>query len=76
MFHVTSPILVTTFTHFGDIFHKLLCTYLKVDILRHEINGWEFAGNNLGFAGRLLYNRELTKETKVGLLLKRLKPLC
>lgn len=38
-----------------------------------EINDREFAGNNLDFAGSdLLYNKKLTKETKVGLLLKRM----
>jgi hypothetical protein len=38
-----------------------------------EINDREFAGNNLDFAGSdLLYNKELSKETNVGLLLKRM----
>ena len=38
-----------------------------------EINDREFAGNNKDFAGSdLLYNKELTKDTKVGLLLKRM----
>ncbi len=36
-----------------------------------EINDREFAGNNLDFAGsNLLYNRELSKETNVGMLLR------
>ena len=38
-----------------------------------EINNREFAGNNFDFAGSdLLYNKELSKETRVGLLLKRM----
>ena len=38
-----------------------------------EINDREFAGNNLDFAGSdLLYNKELTKETNVGLLIRRM----
>ena len=37
-----------------------------------EINDREFVGNNLDYAGsNLLYNRELSKQTNVGLLLKR-----
>ena len=36
-----------------------------------EINDREFAGNNLDFAGsNLLYNKELSKETNVGMLLR------
>ena len=38
-----------------------------------EINDREFAGNNKDFAGSdLLYNKELTKDTKFGLLLRRM----
>ncbi len=38
-----------------------------------EINDREFAGNNLDFAGSdLLYNKELSKETNIGLLLKKM----
>jgi len=38
-----------------------------------EINDREFEGNNLDFAGsNFLYNKELSKDTRVGLLLKRM----
>lgn len=38
-----------------------------------EINNREFAGNNLDFASsNLLYNRELSKDTDVGMLLTRM----
>ncbi len=38
-----------------------------------EINDREFEGNNLDFAGsNFLYNKELSKETSVGLLLRRM----
>ena len=36
-----------------------------------EINDREFAGNNLDYAGsNLLYNKDLSKETNVGMLLR------
>lgn len=38
-----------------------------------EMNDRDFAGNNKDFASSdLLYNKELTKDTKIGLLLKRM----
>lgn len=44
-----------------------------VEYSGREINDREFAGNNLDFAGSsLLYNKELSKETKVGLLLTKM----
>ena len=72
--NITKPAGIPVYTI--DYFERwpvILKSSKSIKYSGKEINDREFAGNNLDFAGsNLLYNKELTKETKVGLLLKRM----
>ena len=74
----TNPTLVNTTASGGlftiQIFEAwpvILKSSKTIKYSGKEINNREFAGNNLDFAGsNLLYNKELSKETNVGMLLR------
>ncbi len=74
----TSPTTIeTTFESgiytikFSDQWPVLLRSSKTIKYSGKEINNREFAGNNLDYAGsNLLYNKELSKETNVGMLLR------
>ena len=70
--NITKPIGSQIYTiDYFEQWPVILKSSKSVKYSGKEINDREFAGNNLDFAGSdLLYNKELTKETKVGLLLK------
>ena len=56
---------------FFEVWPVILKSSKTIEYSGIEINDREFAGNNLDFAGsNLLYNKELSKETNVGMLLR------
>ncbi len=56
---------------FFEVWPVILRSSKTIKYSGKEINDREFAGNNLDFAGsNLLYNKELSKETNVGVLLR------
>jgi hypothetical protein len=74
----TNPILINiTAVHgiftiqFSEEWPVVLKSRKTIKYSGKEINDREYAGNNLDYAGsNLLYNKELSKETNVGMLLK------